>query len=172
MQIGKKNIYRISIEELAFSIGFGDNDYEILQQLIAFFIVRGDIIIDTTIYNKLSHRKSIIDIARKLGAAICAYVVTRPIDQCSSDDYTKEEIEESHDIDMPKLLEGFSKVITVSWIQSIDLISVDNTIINAKPIITVIEHIPDNMPISVKQKKKIIKHNLERGRQNLFRPKP
>jgi adenylate kinase family enzyme len=170
LQIGKHNIYRISVDELMESTGAKKVDW--FYALCHLFLVHGDLIIDDVIHNKSSIRKQLINdlTKRDLEFIIYAYVVKRPVDHCFDEFYDKEDIIDSHNIEFPKLIEGIDKILSVTWEESRDAVSYGGEMVAIKPKIEVIEEAPPS--VIVRSKKKIVKNKLKRGKQNILIPRP
>ena len=171
LQIGKKNVFRICMDEIKYSVGFGQYDDRLYKILLTSLLRMGDIVVDGTDLNLSKRRKETIKVIKQLGVDVYAYVIKRPLDECVDEYHTKEEIHASGQIQFPKLIEGFTKVMAVKWEDSAEPITYGDETMMIKPTISVVEEKQDKKPIVVKPKKKEIKRKLERGRQNLFRPK-
>jgi hypothetical protein len=171
IQLSKRNVYRISIEELEYSIGVSLNDNRILAALILTSLQLGDVIIDGLRCNSAIFRKILLSIIHSIDVDAYAYVLRRDADQCVDEFHGVDEIKASNNIDFPSISEGIYKVSIVEWEISTEPIVYGDEPLMIKPIIKIIDKAKDDMQAVVRSKKKIIKHKLEHGRQNIFRPK-
>jgi hypothetical protein len=171
--MGKKNIRRVSMNELDYSIGIGRSNDSFFYSLLTLLLVDGDVIIDDIDHNDAAQR---IKTLRNLGRLSVtyrahAYVVKRPLERCYDDYYSDDEVDLSHQIQYPQLNEGFERIMSVSWADSTTPMVYGEDALMIKPEIITVHEIPNNRPVVVKPKKRAIKRKLEHGRQNLFRPK-
>jgi len=172
LQIGKKNIYRLCFEEIAYTIGVGPNQDKIFYQILLLFLNNGDTIIEGVRFNSSEIRKKAIAVARSIANRVIVYAVKRPVEQCHDDDYTKEEVEASHIIQYPRLNEGVNKIISVSWINSTEPVTYGDEALMVKPELATIYEVENKSPIVVKSKKNIIKRKLERNKRHFMIGKP
>lgn len=145
-------------------------DDRIFKTLLTTLLRMGDVVVDGD-QNIARDRKRTIDIAKNSGADVYCYTVKRPPEDCIDEFHGLNEVKASFNIHHPVLSEGFTKIFTVKWAESeVAMIYGDESLM-IKPKIALIDEIKDARPIVIKPKKKAIKRKLERGRQNLFRPK-
>jgi hypothetical protein len=173
LQVGKKNVRRVCMEDLNYSIGMRSNNDNFFYALLTLLFVDGDVVIDGGDHNNAAQRVKTLKSLDRLGVSYraFAYVIKRPVEQCYDDVYSDDEVDFSHQIQYPALREGFEKIMSVTWTDSTESMLYGDEAMMIKPEIITIHEIPSNRPIVVKPKKKTIKRKLERGRQNLFRPK-
>jgi len=168
LQIGKKDVYRICVEELEYSIGI--EEHKIFRALLVILLQMGDVVVDGLENNSASYRKTIISMAASPEIDVYAYAVRRDVDKCVDENYSEDEIIASQQIDFPSLAEGFNKIMVVEWEDSTEPMIYGDEPLLIKPTIKIVEKLSDDRPAVVRPKKRAIKHKLERGRQNLFRP--
>jgi len=172
LQIGKKNIYRLCFEEVAYSIGVGPNQDKIFYQMLMLFLNSGDAIVEGIRFNDREMRERVITIAGAMSPRIVAYVMKRPVEDCYDEYYSNDEVEISHTLDYPKLDEGVNRVISVSWVDSTEPVVYGDEVLMVKPKLTTVYEIDDKSPIVVKPKKNIIKRKLERNKRSYIIEKP
>jgi hypothetical protein len=159
LQAGKKNVFRLSVEELIYSIGLTDNDPKVYHDLIRFMTMRGDVVVDSQNNNIPNERRRIVLALRRLSIPykVYGYIIKRP------------EIDSEY-IKWPDLVEGFNKIMAVSWEDSVSPMTYGEDVLSVKPKIITIKEDKIDQPIIRVQKKKTVKDKLHRGRANLFRP--
>jgi hypothetical protein len=117
LQVGKKNVRRVCMEDLNYSIGMRSNNDNFFYALLTLLFVDGDVVIDGGDHNNAAQRVKTLKSLDRLGVSYraFAYVIKRPVEQCYDDVYSDDEVDFSHQIQYPALREGFEKIMSVTW---------------------------------------------------------
>ncbi len=173
LQVGKKKVRRICMEELTYSIGLNPKNDDFFFAMVM-MLLDGDVIIDGVDNNTRVQRMRVLKGLDRLRANFraFAYVIKRPPEHCHDEYHSEDEVIFSqYEVEYPDIREGFDRIMTVTWEDSTEFLRYGEESLLIKPKIVVVSEIPSSKPVIVKPKKGMVKRKLERGRQNLFRPK-